>query len=141
MFKFWFILQLDFLNKFIIIQVSYFMLSQSSPHAWDFIIKKKVFFLIKRNALSGFSQLAWYFHFGKDKKWCQNSYLSFMLSEFFLFTHGQSTLNAIYLSHGTEKNFIFKTYKHWRNRWHRETTYMLWIFSNIMFCFKVKFVL
>lgn len=140
MFKFWFILQLDFLNKFIIIQVSYFMLSQSSPHAWDFIIKKKGFFLIKRNALSGFSQLAWYFHFGKDKKMSKIIFI-IHVKWIFLFTHGQSTLNAIYLSHGTEKNFIFKTYKHWRNRWHRETTYMLWIFSNIMFCFKVKFVL
>lgn len=31
-----------------------------------------------------------------------------MLSEFFLFTQGQSTLNAIYLSHGTEKNFFLR---------------------------------
>lgn len=40
MFRFGFILKLESLNKDLIILVSCFMLSQSSPHKWDLIIKK-----------------------------------------------------------------------------------------------------
>lgn len=68
MFRFGFILKLESLNKYLIILVSYFMLSQSSPHKWDLIIKKSTSLLKNETFCRAFVNLLDNFILGRWKR-------------------------------------------------------------------------